>query len=131
MTKVEQKFREIEKEIEIAIKDAIHNVDFSRHKRKKKVRRGWHSIALDSEIIKPIHAEFIRDGLHFDIERMLYDLKDGKIVVPEFHNKIMSYGSPSWRHQFVASSKDGECHVLVTMEQVLWDLEIAFEIEVE
>lgn len=132
MTIYEKDFEKPIKGIESAIREAIRDVDFSKHKRKKKVRRSWMSIELNREMKESLHEGLIRSGLKYDIPKMLHDLKEGNIIVPEFHDKTMSYcDPPSWRHQFVASSEDGKYHVLVTMERCLWDLEIAFEIEVE
>jgi hypothetical protein len=127
-----RKMNAAREEIEKAIQEAITDTDFSKHKRKKRVRRSWMSVPMNREIMDSQHAKFIREGLHFDIGHMLDDLKDGKVIIPEFHDTRMNgYCEPDWRHQFIASSSDGEHHVLVTMEQCLWDLEIAFEIEVE
>lgn len=111
---------------------AIPIDDLFKHKRKKKVLKSWHTIMFDRGFDKQKQEESIRQYLWAFLNTMLEQLKDGKPIPPEFHDKSYCDCDYSWwRKQFIVSSSDSEYHVLVTVEIGAYSLQITFEMEVE
>lgn len=111
---------------------AIPVADLFKHKRRKKVLKSWHTIMFDQKFNKQKQEENIREFLWAFLNGMLEQLKDGKSIPPEYHDKPYCDCDFSWwRNQFIVSSSDGEYHFLVTVEIGAYSLQITFEMEVE